>query len=229
MASIPRAKIANITPQGVQSHLDDGNIVIVAGFQGETSRRPHHHARPRRLGSHRHRHRRRREGRPLPDLHRCGWRLHLRPARGPHRAQAAGDFVRRDAGARRQRSQSHAVALRRVRQKIRRRFRSPLLLQPKPRHSRERRNHEHGASRRPRRLAREKSGQGHRRQRARPARHCRPHLHRPGRREYHHRHDRAERQRRRAPRTSPSRSARTNCRAPRPRSRRWCRRSAPAS
>ncbi|MHA3773017.1 aspartate kinase [Verrucomicrobiota bacterium sgz303538] len=32
-----RAKIANITPKQVHNHLDDGNIVIVAGFQGETS------------------------------------------------------------------------------------------------------------------------------------------------------------------------------------------------
>lgn len=32
-----KAKIANITPKQVHNHLDDGNIVIVAGFQGETS------------------------------------------------------------------------------------------------------------------------------------------------------------------------------------------------
>ncbi len=32
-----RAKIANITPQQVHKHLDDGCIVIVAGFQGETT------------------------------------------------------------------------------------------------------------------------------------------------------------------------------------------------
>ena len=31
-----RAKIANITPKGVSQLLDDGNIVIVAGFQGQT-------------------------------------------------------------------------------------------------------------------------------------------------------------------------------------------------
>lgn len=32
-----KAKIANITPRRVQELLDDGNVVIVAGFQGETS------------------------------------------------------------------------------------------------------------------------------------------------------------------------------------------------
>ncbi|RYD76186.1 MAG: aspartate kinase, partial [Verrucomicrobiaceae bacterium] len=32
-----KAKIANITPQQVRKQLDDGSIVIVAGFQGETS------------------------------------------------------------------------------------------------------------------------------------------------------------------------------------------------
>ena len=32
-----RAKIANITPKQVHKHLDDGCVVIVAGFQGETS------------------------------------------------------------------------------------------------------------------------------------------------------------------------------------------------
>ena len=32
-----RAKIANITPKQVHKHLDDGCVVIVAGFQGETT------------------------------------------------------------------------------------------------------------------------------------------------------------------------------------------------
>ncbi len=32
-----KAKIANITPRQVHNHLDEGEIVIVAGFQGETS------------------------------------------------------------------------------------------------------------------------------------------------------------------------------------------------
>jgi aspartate kinase len=32
-----KAKIANITPRQVHKHLDEGNVVIVAGFQGETT------------------------------------------------------------------------------------------------------------------------------------------------------------------------------------------------
>ncbi len=32
-----RAKIANITPKQIHKHLDEGNVVIVAGFQGETT------------------------------------------------------------------------------------------------------------------------------------------------------------------------------------------------
>src|SRR2546430_11651874 len=31
-----KAKIQNITPKEIHRHLDDGNVVIVAGFQGET-------------------------------------------------------------------------------------------------------------------------------------------------------------------------------------------------
>src|SRR6201986_5570100 len=31
-----KAKIANITPKQIHAHLKNGNIVIVAGFQGET-------------------------------------------------------------------------------------------------------------------------------------------------------------------------------------------------
>ncbi len=34
-----RAKIANLTPKQIHASLDEGNIVIVAGFQGETSNR----------------------------------------------------------------------------------------------------------------------------------------------------------------------------------------------
>ena len=45
-----KAKIANITPKQVHDYLKKDHIVIVAGFQGETTR--HHHARPRWLGPH---------------------------------------------------------------------------------------------------------------------------------------------------------------------------------
>ena len=32
-----KAKISNVTPDQIKKHLDEGSIVIVAGFQGETS------------------------------------------------------------------------------------------------------------------------------------------------------------------------------------------------
>jgi len=72
-----KARIANITPTEVHEMLDEGNIVILAGFQGQTRDGPHHHPRPRRLGSDRDRHGRSGESRPLPDLHRRRWCLHL--------------------------------------------------------------------------------------------------------------------------------------------------------
>ncbi len=36
-----KAKIANITPKQIHAHLKNGNIVIVAGFQGESHRWAH--------------------------------------------------------------------------------------------------------------------------------------------------------------------------------------------
>src|SRR5580765_8367988 len=36
MASIQRRRFKNITPKRIHEHLDDGNVVIVAGFQGQT-------------------------------------------------------------------------------------------------------------------------------------------------------------------------------------------------
>ena len=55
-----KARIVNVTPGRVQNSVAEGNIAIVAGFQGfskETDE--HHHARPRRVGHHRRRPRRR--------------------------------------------------------------------------------------------------------------------------------------------------------------------------
>ena len=169
-----KAKIANITPKQVHEHLDDGNIVIVAGFQGETTRRPHHHARPRRLRPHRHRPRRRDQGRRLPDLHRRGWRLHLRPAHRPDRAEDRRDQLRRNArnglaAARRSCSRAPSSSPRNSASSSK----SAAQLQQQPRNHRERRNRRHGRRRRPRRQHRKKPGQGHRPPGARPARHRR--------------------------------------------------------
>ena len=86
-----KAKIANITPKQVHEYLKDDYIVIVAGFQGETT-----DGRITTLG---------RGGSDLtaiaiaaaikaeclPDSHRRGRRLYLRPA---HRADGAGRSTR---------------------------------------------------------------------------------------------------------------------------------------
>ena len=55
-----KARIVNITPGRVENSLAEGNVAIVAGFQGFSQRdHGHHHAGPRRLGHHRRRARRR--------------------------------------------------------------------------------------------------------------------------------------------------------------------------
>jgi aspartate kinase len=59
--------------------------------------RPHHHARPRRLGHERSRAGRRAACRPLRYLHRCGRRLYDRSARGAQGAPARAHFLRGDA------------------------------------------------------------------------------------------------------------------------------------
>ena len=117
-----KAKIANITPRQIRQYLKDDFIVIVAGFQGETS-----DGRITTLG---------RGGSDLtaiaiasainaqclPDFHRRRRRLYLRPAHRDERAQNPGDFLRRDARNGQQRLEGDAVALGRVRKKIRRRL-----------------------------------------------------------------------------------------------------------
>jgi hypothetical protein len=112
-----KAKIHNITPKQVHELLNAGNVVIVAGFQGET-RRPDHHARPRRFGFDGHCAGRRAQGRPLPDLHGRGRRLHHRPAHRAEREKAAGNFLRRNARTRQPRREGDAEPLGGICQKI---------------------------------------------------------------------------------------------------------------
>ena len=82
-----KARIVDITPGRIENSIAEGNIAIVAGFQGFSQRDDEHHdPGPRRLGHHRGRHRRRAERRRVRDLHRRRRRLHRRPA---HRAQRA--------------------------------------------------------------------------------------------------------------------------------------------
>ena len=89
-----KAKIKNITPKETHRLLDAGNVVIVAGFQGQTPGGPDYDARARRIGPDGHRARGRAQGGSLPDLHGRGRRLHGGPAHRARRAQAAGDLVR---------------------------------------------------------------------------------------------------------------------------------------
>ena len=51
-----KARIIDVTPGRIRTALDEGNIAIVAGFQGVSQdKQGHHHPRPRRLGHHRRR------------------------------------------------------------------------------------------------------------------------------------------------------------------------------
>jgi aspartate kinase len=84
-----KAKIQNITPKKVHDLLNQGKVVIVAGFQGETPE-----GQVTTLGRGGHRARRSVESRSLPDLHRRGWRLYGRPPDCDQRAEAGRNFLR---------------------------------------------------------------------------------------------------------------------------------------
>ena len=78
--------------------MDGGRSRRRARLPGRHRRRPHHHARPRRLRYVGGRARRRAEGRSLRHLHRRRRRLHHRSAHRREGAQAREDLLRRDAG-----------------------------------------------------------------------------------------------------------------------------------
>ena len=161
-----KAKINNITPKETHRLLDAGNVVIVAGFQGQTP------------------------GGQITTLGRGGSDLTAialaaalkadlcqiytdvdgvytaDPRIVPGRAEASGDLVRRDARAGRIGRQGHAAPVGRNRQEVRRRVRSPLQPQRQPGNDCERRDSQHGKGRRARRRARQEPGQGHARRRA---------------------------------------------------------------
>ena len=115
-----RARIKRITAERIHAALDAGRVAVIAGFQGTTEARRHHHPRPRRLRPHRGRARRRAQGGRVRDLHRRGRRLHRRSQRGARRAQAAAHLLRRDARDGRARGQGAPVPLGRVRQEVQR-------------------------------------------------------------------------------------------------------------
>ena len=121
-----RARIANISPKQIHELLADDYIVIVAGFQGQTSGGRNNHAWPRRLGSDGDCAGRRVECRCLPDFHRCRWRFYLRSANCERSGKTRRNCLRRVARDGWQRRKSDAVARRGVRQEIRRRIRGPI-------------------------------------------------------------------------------------------------------
>ena len=94
-------------------------------FPGADDGRADDDPRPGRLGPDGHRPRLGRRRGPVPDFHRRGRRLHLRPAPRAQRPPARRSFLRGNARNGQQRQQGHAVALGRIRQEIRREIRGP--------------------------------------------------------------------------------------------------------
>ena len=188
-----KARILDVRADRIRAGLDEGRIVLVAGFQGVSTVARRDDARARRL-----RHDRGRAGgragrRRVRDLHRRGRRVLRRPADRARRAQAARPVVRgdaRDVGLGRQ---GAAAALGRVRAQLRRAHPRTAELRRRLRYPRARRGRDHGTpphhSRHP--LHRGRSRDAHRR--ARPARHRRAHLRRARGRRRERGHDRAER------------------------------------
>ena len=92
-----KARILDVRADRIRSALDEGLIVLVAGFQGVSTAKDVTTLGPRRLGHHRGRPRRRDGRRGLRDLHRRRRGVQRRPADRPRRAQAARRLVRGDA------------------------------------------------------------------------------------------------------------------------------------
>ena len=91
-----RAKIVEVRADRLRDTLAAGQIAVVAGFQGVSTTRGHHHARTGRLGHDRGRAGRRARRRRLRDLHRRG-RASSPPTRGwsPTPAASTGCRTRR--------------------------------------------------------------------------------------------------------------------------------------
>ena len=94
-----KARIQSISTDRIRQALDEGKIVIAAGFPGDRRGRQHHHPGPRRQRHHGGGPGRGPEGRSLRDLHRRRRRLHHRPAGRARGPQDRPDQLRRDAGA----------------------------------------------------------------------------------------------------------------------------------
>ena len=96
-SAFTKARIIDIEEARIRSDLNDGTVVVVAGFQGQDEHGQHHHARARRLGHLGGGAGRCAEGRRMPDLHRRRRRLHHRPAHRARGAPAQDGHVRRNA------------------------------------------------------------------------------------------------------------------------------------
>ena len=129
-----KARILDVRADRIRTALDEGKIVLVAGFQGVSTAARRDHARPRRLGHHRGGAGGRAGRRRLRDLHRRRGRLQRRPADRARRPQAARRLLRgdaRDGGLRRRRA---PAALGRVRAQPRRADPLPVELRRRTRY-----------------------------------------------------------------------------------------------
>ncbi len=190
-----KAKIANISPRQIHRWLDDDSIVIVAGFQGETT-----DGRITTLG---------RGGSDLTAIaiasaikadvcqiytdvdgvYTCDPRI-VKNAQKIDEISYDEMLELAASGAKVMQSRSVEFA-----KKFGVVFEVRSSFNHNPGTLVKEETHEHGTGRRPRHFAGEKPGQSHRRQRAGSPRHGRAHLHRARRRGYHHRHHRAKRER----------------------------------
>ena len=159
-----RARIAGIEPRRVREELEAGKVVIVAGFQGQSTAAPtrDHDARPRRQRHDRGRPRRRAARRALPDLHRRPRHLHRGSAARPEGAPAAGHRLRGDARARPPGRPGHAGPRGRARLGQRRRHRGPQLVRGRPGHAHQGGPARGAAQQGPRARPRPERRQGHR-------------------------------------------------------------------
>ena len=187
-----KAKIIEVRATRLREALDDGHIVLVAGFQGVSDGAQRHHARPGRLRHHRRRAGRRPRGGRVRDLHRRDRRVHRRPARGARRPQAPSAEPRGDAGDGGVRLQGARATVGGVRPPPRRAAARALLLPSGGGDLDHEGDTRHGEGDRHGPRPPQRRGEGHRGGPGEPPRRGRPHLHRPGRPERERRHDHPE-------------------------------------
>ena len=109
------ARITDIRSDVLVERLAQGQVAVVAGFQGVSSGESRHHARARRLRYQRRRHRRRHRRGALRHLYRCRRRLYDRPAHRAERPPARPGGLRGNARNGFARLEGAAGALRRAR------------------------------------------------------------------------------------------------------------------